>query len=112
MKRSTAARPTEAEIRSYENVPVHIAAKFIGTSSKTLYEGLQYQLCPFGWAVQNKEAGSWRYLIPPERLIRYQNGEMADYKLDQIIRLASAGVERVVQAQMENIQRVLDAMKE
>ena len=103
-------KPTVEDIRKFDNVPVEVAAKFCGTSSKTLYEGLRYQLCPFGWAVKNPETESWAYLIPPERLIRYQNGEMTDYKLEQIIRLAADGVDQVVKAHLANAQRIIGAL--
>ena len=45
--------PTEDEIMRQNNVPVEMAARYIGWSTPTLYYALQDQRAPFGVAVKS-----------------------------------------------------------
>lgn len=73
MKRRPVIRPTEEEIKGYDNVPVPVAAKFIGTSATTLYRALKDGRAPFGFAVHSVD---WSYNISPGLLIAYKNGTL------------------------------------
>lgn len=55
--------PTDEEILGYNNVPVEVAARYIGASTATLYEALQDERAPFGFAVLR--ASNWSYNISP-----------------------------------------------
>lgn len=52
-RRVTADVPSEGDILRYNNVPVELAAKFIGWSDVTIRYALQEERAPFGIAAQN-----------------------------------------------------------
>ena len=54
---------TDQEILACDNVPVELAARYLGSSTATLYEALQDERVPFGWAVQRNS--NWAYNISP-----------------------------------------------
>lgn len=96
---------TEEDIRKYDNVPVDVAARYIGSSTSTIYDALQRQRAPFGFATKKSE--SWTYNISPGLLIKYKRGDLPTYRLEEIIELAAEGVGRVVDAKLELVDRLL-----
>lgn len=60
------------ELHQYKNVPVKIAALYLGVSEMYIRCGLRDGYLPFGNAVKRK---NWTYNIPPMRLINYLRGE-------------------------------------
>ena len=60
-RRVTADVPSEGDILRYNNVPVELAAKFIGWSDVTIRYALQEERAPFGIAAQNPKTGTWAY---------------------------------------------------
>lgn len=54
----------------YKNVPPKVAAQYLDTTPKFVYDGLRGQRLPIGTAVLCK-GGKWSYNIPLERLIDY-----------------------------------------
>lgn len=76
--RRVITRPTDDEIMSYTNVPVSVAAKYIGWSSPTLYRALQRDeedersRIPFGFAART-HSGVWTYNITPHALVNYRH---------------------------------------
>ena len=64
--KKTAKRPlTDEEIMAYDNVPIDVAARYIGWSSPTIYRALREERAPFGLAVCSEETGTWTYNISP-----------------------------------------------
>lgn len=62
--------PTESDIRSYRNVPVSVAARFLGIGEETLKKGLVDEDFPFGRFIQTgAERGT--YQISSSALINY-----------------------------------------
>lgn len=62
--------PTVSDIRAYRNVPVSVAAKFLGIGEDTLKKGLVDQNFPFGRFIQTgTERGT--YQISAAALINY-----------------------------------------
>ena len=57
-RRVTADVPSEGDILRYNNVPVELAAKFIGWSDVTIRYALQEERAPFGIAAQNPKTGT------------------------------------------------------
>ena len=70
-RRVTADVPTEEAILAYNNVPIELAAKFIGWSDITIRYALQEERAPFGMAAQNPKTGTWSYNISPGLLLKY-----------------------------------------
>lgn len=66
---------TEEDIRQYDNVPVSVAAAYIGKTIVFLQSALKSQRCPFGCAVL-MDGGKWSYSISPGMLIAYKTGTM------------------------------------
>lgn len=73
--------PTDEEIRSYQNVPVAIAARYLGISANALYNAMQDREVDFGFVSAKPSDAyfngvSYTYQISPERLIGYQRGTL------------------------------------
>jgi len=109
MKKRDTPPPTEAEIRKHNNVPVELAARYIGWSSVTIYYALQQERAPFGFASQNPKTGTWTYNISPGLLIRYKNGDLPTYRLNEVIKMASDGVEQILAQRLDGLQKILGA---
>ena len=101
--------PDEEEILRQDNVPVEMAARFIGWSAPTLYYALQEQRAPFGIAVRSPKGG-WTYNISPGLLVKYKRGDLPTYRLNEVIDLAAEGVERVINEKLAGVQRLLTAL--
>ena len=63
MKKATKRPLTDEEIMAYDNVPIDVAARYIGWSSPTIYRALREERAPFGFAVCSEETGTWTYNI-------------------------------------------------
>lgn len=98
--------PTEDEIMRQNNVPVEMAARYIGWSTPTLYYALQDQRAPFGVAVKSPKGG-WAYNISPGLLVKYKRGDLPTYRLQEVIDLAAEGVQRVLQEQASGLNYIL-----
>ena len=57
-KRCAAVPPSDKEILGYSNVPVTVAAKYVGSSSTTIMWALQEERAPYGYATQNPKTGT------------------------------------------------------
>lgn len=110
MQKRTTLPPADEEIAAHSNVPVEVAALYIGWSTPTLYKSLQEQRAPFGFAVQNHKTGTWAYNISPGLLIKYKRGDLPTYRLDEVINLAAEGVERIVNTKLDAVNRFLGAV--
>lgn len=95
LRKVTAQTPTDEEIMTYNNVPVVVAAKYIGWSACNLYWALQQERASFGVAVKTSET-TWTYNISPGALVKYKHGELPAYRLNEVIKLVADGVERVI----------------
>lgn len=102
--------PTEADIRSYQNVPVDVAAKYLGSSPDTIKRALKDGRAPFGFASKNPEKNYYTYQISPERLIRYQTGELPMYSINDIMRYAAAGIEDLLKGKAEQLAKAYSAL--
>ena len=107
-KRTTLPPPTEEEILSYQNVPVTLAARYIGWGPPTLYRALQEGRAPFGFAVECK--GMWAHNISPGLLIKYKHGDLPTYRLREIQELAVEGIERLLAAKREAISKAITSI--
>lgn len=101
--------PTDEEILAQNNVPVEMAARYIGWSTPTLYYALQDQRAPFGVAVKSPKGG-WAYNISPGLLVKYKKGDLPTYKLQEVIDLAAEGVERIIEERLAGVNRLLAAL--
>lgn len=105
---STSTTPTEQDILSYNNVPLDVAAKYIGWSSSTITKALIQERAPFGVAVQtgvNGKSGrpSYAYNISPGALIKYKNGELPTWRLNEVLKLAADGIEDILDRRMDAV---------
>ena len=72
---------TDADILAYDNVPVPIAAQYIGWNANKLYYALQDRQVPFGFVAERESTAracgaSWTYNISPGLLIAYKRGTL------------------------------------
>ena len=74
-RKTTAQTPTDQDILGYNNVPVEVAAKYIGWSSCNVCYALQQERAPYGTAARTSET-SWTYNISPGLLIAYKRGTL------------------------------------
>lgn len=63
---------SKADILQYRNVPVAVAAQYLGVSSDFVRKGIIKGALPIGTAFKGK--GRWTFHISPYQLIRYQEG--------------------------------------
>ena len=111
MKRgSNAPAPTDEQILSYDNVPVAVAARYIGWSSVTVTNALKQELAPFGFASKNPEKGTYAYNISPGLLVKYKKGDLPTYRLKEVMEIAAYGVEQLINAKLGGFQKVLDIL--
>lgn len=93
--------PTDEKIMSYVNVPVEIAAKYIGWSSCNVRYALQQERAPYGHAVQTGEkpdgTPTYSYHISPGLLIGYQRGTIQAWKLSKLARFIEDLVQRLIE---------------
>ena len=106
-RKTTAQTPTDKDILSYNNVPVDIAAKYIVWSSCNVARSLQQERAPFGVAAQTSET-TWTYNISPGLLVKYKAGEIQAYRLNEVIKLAADGVEKVINSRMRAIAALIE----
>lgn len=66
---------TENEILACDNVPVDMAAAYLGKTAEFLRCAMQSQRCPFGVGVKMR-GGQWSYSISPGMLLAYKQGKM------------------------------------
>lgn len=114
---ANSATPTEQDILGYSNVPVEIAARFIGWSSYTLTKALIQERAPFGVAVQTgttESTGrpSYAYNISPGALVKYKNGELPTWRLNEVINLAADGIEEILDRRLAAVAELITARPE
>lgn len=103
--------PTEKDIMSYNNVPTEVAARYIGWSSSTITKALIQERAPFGVAVQTGTGKSGRpsyaYNISPGALVKYKNGELPTWRLNEVLKLAADGIEEILDQRMGAVAELL-----
>lgn len=62
--------------QEYKNVPVKIAAEYIGWHVPALYEALKQRVIPIGSSVLPTNGTKWSFCITPERLRAWVKGEL------------------------------------
>ena len=92
--------PSDQEILELDNVPVETAARYLGSSTATLYEALQDERVPFGWAVQHNS--HWSYNISPGALVRYKREGLPMYE----------DVNRLIDQRMSLVGKLTSALLE
>jgi len=88
--------PTAAEILSYNNVPTHIAAEYLGCGIASLQDALRQERTPFGYSVCNQEKESWTFHISPGQLVSYQNGTLPAWDMRDMVQLLSNEIEKIL----------------
>ena len=64
----------EEKILSYHNVPVNVAADYLGVSLEFVRTGIETEKLPIGVCV-NMSGTRRKFLISPERLIAFRHGK-------------------------------------
>ena len=103
MRKGTGAArgmPTEAEIRQYDNVPVGVAARYLGMGANSLYYALQDGRAPFGFSVERDSEATYTgrtytYHISPGLLIAYKNGQMQCTRSSDVVRVLRDAAEEL-----------------
>ena len=109
-RKSEATRPTDEQILEQDTVRLDMAARYIGWSVPTLTNALRQERAPFGFATQNPKTETWAYNISPGLLVAYKRGTLPTYRLNEVIELASEGIERILSKKMAGIQKIADAL--
>lgn len=106
-RKRTSIPPSDVEVLSQSNVPVEMAARYIGWSTTTICYALQEGRAPFGFSSKNPNTGTYTYNISPGLLIKYKNGDLPTYRLEEVINLAADGVERVIEMKLSGLQKII-----
>ena len=111
-KRSNAPRPSDEEILRYDNVPIPLAASYLGTSSPTMMRALQQGRTPFGWAALNEETGTYTYNVSPGGLVEYKHNGQRVIDLSLMEQLMQEAVDRLVAARMDKLKAAMRLMEQ
>ncbi len=89
---------TDEEILSYNNVPVKVAAEYIGSTPHALYYAIQDGRAPFGFASVNEDAKtysgrSYTYNISPGLLVAYKRGTLACPNPGEVMRVMLTAIQ-------------------
>lgn len=109
-RRTAVPAPSEEEVMRYDNVPVEVAAPYVGLSAPSLYLGLQQGRAPFGWAVQNEKGGGWTYNISPGGLVKYKREGCPIITLAELRELMADSAKEVLDAKMRGLSLVMNAV--
>ena len=110
-RKSEVTRPTDEQILAQDTVRLDMAARYIGWSVPTLTNALRQERAPFGFATQNPKTETWAYNISPGLLVAYKRGTLPTYRLNEVIDLASEGVERILSKKMAGVQKITNALE-
>lgn len=106
-RKATHNTPADEEIRSYNNVPVEVAAKYIGWSSCNIAWALQQERAPYGHAVQTginaKGEPTYSYNISPGLLIAYKNGTLEAWKLGGLLKMLGQEINEIINQRLMDV---------
>ena len=91
-------------------VLVEPAARYLGSSTATLYEALQDERVPFGWAVQHNS--HWSYNISPGALVRYKREGLPMYRLKDVSEIICEDVNRLIDQRMSLVGKLTSVLLE
>lgn len=109
-RRTAVPPPSDEKVLSYDNVPIDVAAPYIGWSTPTLYAALQQERAPFGFAVQNEKGGGWVYNISPGGLVKYKREGAPIIRLGELRKMMADSAKEVLDAKIQNLNRVVEAV--
>lgn len=99
--------PTDKEIMSYNNVPIDIAARYIGIAESSMRLALREGRVNFGFAAQG--AGSHLiYNISPGGLVKYKREGLTVVPFEKIQDLLTDSVCQLVDAKLGSMRQLLD----
>ena len=109
-RRTAVPAPSEEDVMRYDNVPVEVAAPFIGWSTTTVYSSLQQGRAPFGFAVETGENGSWTYNISPGGLVKYKREGCPIIRLTELREMMADSAKEVLDAKMRSLSILVNAV--
>lgn len=96
-KLKDAKTPEDAEILAYDNVPIQVAAAYLGCGVSSLWEALQQRRAPFGYASKGGAEGSkWVPHISPGQIVAYKNGTLPTVDEEKIVSMLTDAVEKIL----------------
>lgn len=115
-RKTTANTPTDEDIRSYNNVPIDVAARYIGWSSCNIVYALQQQMAPYGHAAQtgiNEKTGrpTYTYNISPGLLIAYKRGDLEAWKLGKLLKMLRQEINEIIDQRLMDVVAMFAAAK-
>lgn len=99
---------SDQDVLALDNVPVELAARYLGSSTATLYEALQDERAPFGWAVRRNS--HWSYHISPGALVRYKREGLPMYKLKDVSEIICGEVSRLLDQRLALLGKLSTAL--
>lgn len=87
-KAGSKSRVTDEDIRSYDNVPVAVAAEYLGVSVPTVRRALQQGKTNLGFAVAGS-GSRYDYHISPGGLIKYKREGSQPMSMETCLRMLS-----------------------
>jgi hypothetical protein len=100
--------PTDEEIFLYDNVPVTVAAAYLGCGVPSLREALQQGKAPFGYAVRSgTDGGKWMPQISPGQLVAFKTGTLPVVDESKIVSMLTEAVEKVLDLRSKAALEVL-----
>lgn len=97
--------PSEKEILQYDNVPVTVAASYIGWTEHALRLAIREKRAPFGIAVEGE--GRYIFNISPGGLVKYKQEGVSVVPFEALQDLMADGVCRLVDAKLGGVGKIL-----
>lgn len=99
--------PTDAEILAYNNVPVAVAAAYLGCGPVVVQSALKQRCAPYGYAVENKDTHTWKYQVSPGALVKFKNGDLHEFPLDELVGQIANKIDTIVSLRTRAAVKVL-----
>lgn len=93
--------PTDEEILSYDNVPVDVAARYLGWPEQTVRLALREGRVNFGTAIRGRDL---RYKVSPGGLVKYKREGVPCFDYITIQNLIRSVVQQTIQEEMQDFK--------
>lgn len=93
--------PSDAEILSYDNVPVDVAARYLDWPEQTVRLALREGRATFGVAIKDK---ALTYKISPGGLVKYKREGIPCFDYETILHMVKAAVSSTIHTEMDDFK--------
>lgn len=106
--KKTAKRPlTDEEIMAYDNVPIDVAARYIGWSSPTIYRALREERAPLWPCRLQRRDRDVDVQHSPGLLVKYKRGDLPTYRLRELEEVMVRHVQEALDLRLAGVSALM-----